>query len=94
MKNYLVVFVALCLLAVPAWTAPAGFDPAAIAEEEALRRQERKLVLDANLARAKQLQKDKDFTNAAKLYRRPSATPSYSAASRPWRNNTGRRWPG
>jgi type II secretory pathway component GspD/PulD (secretin)/tetratricopeptide (TPR) repeat protein len=43
-------------------------DPVAIAEEEALRRQERRLVLEANIARAKRLQKEKDFATAAKLY--------------------------
>ncbi len=66
MKYHLAVVGVLCLLALPVRSAAP--DPVAIAEEEALRRQERKLVLDANLTRAKQLQKDKDFTNAAKLY--------------------------
>ncbi|KAF0177216.1 MAG: Type II and III secretion system protein [Limisphaerales bacterium] len=68
MKQRLLVFSALCLLAIPARPAPAGPDPVAIAEEEALRRQERRLVLDANLLKAKQLQREKDFANAAKLY--------------------------
>ncbi|NDF01576.1 MAG: hypothetical protein EB034_25425, partial [Verrucomicrobia bacterium] len=50
------------------WAAPAGFDPTAIAEEEALRRQERRLVMDGNLSLAKRLQKEKNYTDAAKLY--------------------------
>ncbi|NBV24327.1 MAG: hypothetical protein EBS05_20715, partial [Proteobacteria bacterium] len=50
------------------WAAPAAFDPTAIAEEEALRRQERRLVLDENLSRAKRLQKEKNYVDAVKLY--------------------------
>ena len=55
-------------MATSSWSAPAGPDPVTIAEDEALRRQERKLVLDGNLQRAKQLQKEKNFTDAAKFY--------------------------
>lgn len=68
MKKRILVFGLLCLLTTLGWAAPAGPDPVAIAEEEALRRQERKLVLDENLQRAKRLQKEKSFTDAAKLY--------------------------
>ncbi|MEK7395015.1 MAG: tetratricopeptide repeat protein, partial [Fibrobacterota bacterium] len=68
MKQRILLFGFLCLLALPARPAPAGPDSTAIAEEEALRRQERKIVLDANLARARSLQKQKDFATAAKLY--------------------------
>ncbi|MEQ2006459.1 MAG: hypothetical protein ABMA26_06655 [Limisphaerales bacterium] len=68
MKKCILVSSLLCCVATAVWSAPAGPDPVAIAEEEALRRQERKLVLDANLSRAKQLQKVKNFTDAAKLY--------------------------
>jgi len=65
---------AFFVIALASWlaTSPsvfaAGPDPIAIAEEEALRRQERRLVLEANISRAKKLQKDKDYANAAKLY--------------------------
>jgi general secretion pathway protein D len=68
MKKRILVSGLLCLLTTVGWPAPAGPDPVAIAEEEALRRQERKLVLDENLLRAKRLQKEKNFTDAAKLY--------------------------
>ena len=68
MKQRILMVSLLCLFALPARPAPAGLDPAAIAEEEALRRQERKIVLDSNLARARELQKKKDFATAAKLY--------------------------
>ncbi|MFM8469276.1 MAG: hypothetical protein ACKODH_04805, partial [Limisphaerales bacterium] len=68
MKKRILVSGLLCLLTTIGRPAPAGPDPVAIAEEEALRRQERKLVLDENLQRAKRLQKEKNFTDAAKLY--------------------------
>ena len=65
----LALFLALaCWLSASPWAAAAGPDPIAIAEEEALRRQERQLVLEANIQRARRLQKEKDFANAAKLY--------------------------
>ena len=68
MKQRILLFSLLCLFSLPAHPAPAGPDPSAIAEEEALRRQERKIVLDTNLARARELQKRKEFATAAKLY--------------------------
>lgn len=68
MKQRILLFSLLCLFAIPARPAPAGPDPSTIAEEEALRRQERKIVLDSNLARAKDLQKKKEYATAAKLY--------------------------
>jgi len=66
--------IASFILGLAAWLAvspsllAAAPDPVAIAEEEALRRQERRLVLEANIARAKRLQKEKDYAAAAKLY--------------------------
>ena len=68
MKKCILVSGLLCCVATAVWSAPAGPDPVAIAEVEALRRQERKLVMDANLSQAKKLQKDKNYTDAAKLY--------------------------
>ena len=68
MNKSTLVSALLCLLTAVAWSAPATIDPVAIAEEEALRRQERKLVLDENLSRAQRLQKEKNFADAAKLY--------------------------
>ena len=68
MKKCILVSGLLCWAATSVWSAPAGPDPATIAEEEALRRQERKLVMDENLQRAKRLQKEKNFTDAAKIY--------------------------
>lgn len=65
---YLVIGLASCWLAASPLVLAAAPDPIAIAEEEALRRQERRLVLEANIARAKRLQKEKDYANAAKLY--------------------------
>jgi len=63
----LVLGLAGWLAALPCVSA-AGPDPIAIAEEEALRRQERRLVMEANISRAMRLQKEKDYANAAKLY--------------------------
>ena len=55
-------------LAASPWVSAAGPDPIAIAEEESLRRQERRLVMEASISRAMRLQKEKDYANAAKLY--------------------------
>ena len=68
MKKCILVSSLLCCVATTVWSAPAGPDPVAIAEVEALRRQERKLVMDANLSQAKKLQKEKNYRDAAKLY--------------------------
>ena len=68
MKKALLISGILCLAVTSLWSAPAETDLISIAEQEALKRQERKLVMDENLARAMRLQKEKNFVDAAKLY--------------------------